>query len=295
MSPLAPLHTVSTSPLRKSIRRRLDMTLATLLTATVAVVTIASAVIARSELQHAQKLQAAALLEHLLAMRPQSESGLNSEIAKLSAHLRSSSATLVITAASAPKETTLVVERSILGMSGKVLRYESSGAQVAQVTRSIVFMHLLAGAVAVLMIIAAVEWTLRRRLFAPLQQFRNMLDEMATQGWSSTLPEVDAELAALRSALGNVGPALTARTLEWFRHEQRRESAAAVTRLRTIIEERVPAALARIEDITRGGRLSVLSLNEAYAAEEEMLTICAALTELQAVIDSPPAAREGHA
>ena len=295
MSTLAPLHVAGTAPPATSLRRRLDLTIAVLLATTVALLTIASGIMARTELLQGQQTQAAALLEHLLQMQPRSESELQTEIDKLAAHLESSGATLTVKDARSQTGTKLAVERAIHGMPGRVLQYEISNAQVSRLTRSLVAMHLVAGVVALIAIIGAVEWTLRRRLLAPLQRFRTMLDEMATQGWSSTLPEVDAELAALRSALGNVGPALTVRTLEWFRHEQRRESAAAATRLRTIIEERVPAALARIEDITRGGRLSVLSLNEVYAAEEEMLTICAALTELQAVIDSPPAAREGHA
>jgi HAMP domain-containing protein len=297
MSTLAQVHVAgTTAPPPTSLRRRLDVTIAALLAATVVILTIASGIMARLELVRAQEAQAAALLEHLLGMKPQSEPALRMEISKLAAHLDSSGATLSVRAANSRSANAgLTVERAIDGMPGRVLQYEISNAQVSRLTRSLVAMHLVAGVLALIAIIGAVEWTLRRRLLAPLRRFRIMLDEMATQGWTSTLPEVDAELAALRYALGNVGPALTARTLEWFRHEQRRESAAAVTRLRTIIEERVPAVLARIEDITRGGRPSVLSLNEAYAAEEEMLTICAALTELQAVIDSPPAAREGHA
>ena len=297
MSTLAPVHVARTAaPPAPSIRRRLDLTLTALLAATVVVLTVASGIMARVELVRVQNAQAAALLEHLLSMKPESEAALRLEINKLAAHLESSGATLAVKAAgSSTGNAGLTVERAIDGIPGRVLQYEISNAQVSRLTRSLVAMHVVAGALALVAIICAVEWTLRRRLVAPLRRFRTMLDEMATQGWSSTLPEVDAELAALRSALGNVGPALTARTLEWFRHEQRRESAAAATRLRTIIEERVPAALERIEHITRGGRLSVLSLNEAYAAEEEVLSICAALTELQAVIDSPPAAREGHA
>lgn len=296
MSTLAPVHVVgTTAPSPRSLRRRLDLTIAALLAVTVAVLTIASGIMARVELLEGQQAQAAALLEHLLQMQPRSEVELQTEIEKLSAHLKSSGATLAVKAADVQTDTKLTVERAIPGVPGRVLQYEISNAQVSRLTRSLVIMHLVAGALALIVIIVAVEWTLRRRLLAPLRRFRSMLDEMATQGWSSTLPDVDAELAALRSALGNVGPALTARTLEWFRHEQRRESAAAVTRLRNIIEVRVPAVIVRIAELTRGERLSVLSLNEAYAAEEEMLTICAALTELQAVIDSPPAAREGHA
>lgn len=297
MSTLAAVHVAGAkAPPPTSLRRRLDVTIAALLAATVVILTIASGIMARLELVSGQKAQAAALLEHLLGMKPQSEPALRMEINKLAAHLESSGATISVKAADSRRANGgLTVERAIDGMPGRVLQYEISNTQVSRLTRSLIAMHLVAGVLALIAIIGAVEWTLRRRLLVPLRRFRNMLDEMATEGWSSTLPEVDAELAALRSALGNVGPALTARTLEWFRHEQRRESAAAVTRLRTIIEERVPAVLERIEDITRGGRLSVLSLNEAYAAEEEMLTICTALTELQAVIDSPPAAREGHA
>ncbi len=296
MSTLAPVHVAgTTAPTPKSLRRRLDLTIAALLAATLAVLTGASGIMARVELLEGQAAQAAALLEHLLQMQPRSELELQTEIDKLSAHLESSGATLAVRDADSHTDSKLTVERAIPGMPGRVLQYEISNAQVSRQTRSLVIMHLVAGTLALIVIIVAVEWTMRRRFLAPLQRFRTMLDEMATQGWSSTLPEVDAELAALRSALGNVGPALTARTVEWFRHQQRRESAAAVTGLRTIIEERVPAVLERIEDITRGGRLSVLSLNEAYAAEEEMLTICAALAELQAVIDSPAAAREGHA
>jgi len=297
MSTLATVHLAGTTARpAMSLRRRLDLTIAVFLAMTVVVLTVASGIMARVELVRAQKAQAAALLEHLVGMTPHSEAALRLEIDKLAAHLETSGATLAVKAADARGgEAGLTVERAIDGMSGRVLQYQISNAQMARLTRSLVVTHVAAGALALVAIMGAVEWTLRRRLIAPLGRFRAMLDEMATQGWSSTSPEVDAELAALRYSLSNVGPALSARTLEWFRHKQRRESAAALTRLRIIVEERAPAVLERIQAITSGGRLSVLSLDEAYAAEEEVLMICAALTELQAVIDSPPAAREWRA
>jgi hypothetical protein len=279
-----------------SLRRRVDSVIAGILLLAIAVLTAASALVSRGEVLRGERLHAAALLDHLTGMPLRSEREMAAEIAKLSSYLTSVQAALTIVAEGAPGAEGLVIDRPFTSIGGRrLLRYTITEERVSRLTRSIVLMHVGAGTIALILMLGAVEWTLRRRLVVPLQLFRSRLDALAAGGWSTALPEVDAELAELRVSLGTVGPALTAKTLEWFRQQQHRESAAALTRIRNIIEERVPLVVERIERLTRSSRLSVLSLNEAYAAEEEMLAICAALEELQAVIDSPAPQREGHA
>ena len=278
-----------------SLRRRVDWAISVVFIAVIVALTAASAVVARREVFRGEQLHAAALLDHLTGMSIQSEDQLRSEIAKMSSYLTGVGASIALVDSRDAINDGLAVERPlVVAGARRMLRYTVSNERVARLNHSIVWMHLMAGLLALAVMVIAVEWTLRRRLLAPIESFRKQLDSLAAEGWSTPLPEVDTELADLRRSLSNVGPALTARTLEWFRDGQKHESAAAVMRIRDIVEERAPLVIERIERIA-GGRISVLSLNEAYAAEEEILVICSALAELQAIIDSPAPAREGHA
>lgn len=288
--------TVTSGRQPTSLRKRIDAIVVLVLVVAISVLTFASAIAARIELVREERLQAAALLDHLVAMPYTSQQELEREIANLAAIFGTAGGNISITdGAKAATGMRIVAERSLRGQPSRTLRYTTDGRRTAALTRSIVVMHVAAAAIGLSLLLIAIEWTLRRRLVEPLAVFRNSLDQIAASGRSVDLPAVDEELVTLRASLGSVGPAVTARTMAWFESERERERRVALARLRAILDERVPAVIDRIERITRGGRLSVLSLNEIYAAEEEVLSTYAALTELHAVIESPEQAREGHA
>jgi len=280
-----------------SLRHRMDLTVASIFVITVVVLTLTSAIAARNEVLRGERHHAEALLDHLSSMPAlRRVAAARSEIAHLQPYLARLGSRLDLVEPGSVMPSGLVVQRSLSeGRDAFILRYTVGARHVAELTRSIVAMHVAGGAVALAGVLLAVELTLRRRLVVPLLTIKMQLESLCRDGWFVAVPGVDDELAQLQRILGNVGPAVSAHTIEWIPRSTEHERDAAGRRIRDLIESRVPAAIDRIESLTRSGRLSVLSLDEAYAAEEEVLGIAAALVELRELLVSPRQPREGHA
>ena len=278
-------------------RHRMDIVVAAVFITTIVGLTVASAVTTRREVLRSELAHGTALLDHLASMPAlRTTAEIDTEIRHLQPYLSRVGSSLQLRGAETSRTGDLFIEKVLSQVVGRpTLQYAIGAARVAQLTRSVVAMHAIAGLIALLGVLLAVEWTLRQRLARPLKAIKRQLEVFGRDGWFVAVPEVDDELAQLQKAFGDVGPAVTARTLDWIRRETAHESAVAAKSIRQLMEIRVPAVFERIENVTRSGRLSVLSLNEAYAAEEELLGIAAALAELQAMMGSPARTSEGHA
>ena len=280
-----------------TLRHRMDIVVAVVFVTTTVGLTVASAVFTRSEVLRGELAHGTALLDHLASMPTlRTTVEIETEIRHLQPYLWRVGSSLQLRQAETSRTSDVFIEKVLSQVAGRpTLQYAIGEPRVAQVTRSIVAMHAIFGLIALFGVLLAVEWTLRRRLAGPLTAIRRQVEVFGRNGWFVAVPGVDDELAQLQKALVGVGPAVTARTLDWIRRETAHESAAAAKCIHQLMEFRVPAVFERIENVTRSGKLSVLSLNEAYAAEEELLGIAAALAELQAIIGSPSPTTEGHA
>ena len=112
-----------------------------------------------------------------------------------------------------------------------ILRYTILAPRIAQLTRSIIAMHVFGGVVALIIVLLAIEWTLRRRLLLPIAELKLQLESLCREGWFDAVPGLDEELAELQLSLGDVGPAVSGRTAEWMRRaaEHDRPAIAAAT------------------------------------------------------------------
>ena len=280
-----------------SLRQRMDLTVASIFVITVVVLTVMSAVATRNAVLRGERHHAQTLLDHLSStLELRRVPAARSEIARLQPYLARLGSRLELVEPGSVTPSGVVVQKSLSGgPNALVLRYTVGSRHIADLTRSIVVTHVMGGGVALAGVLLAVELTLRRRLVVPLLAIKMQLESLCRDGWFVAVPGVDDELAPLQRALGNVGPAVSAHTIEWMRRSTEHEKDAAGRRIRELMESRVPAAIDRIESLTRSGRLSLLSLDEAYAAEEEVLGIAAALVELRELLVSPRQSREGHA
>jgi len=113
------------------------------------------------------------------------------------------------------------------------LRYLLSRSRLAGAARRAVVFHAAHGALTLLLLLAGMEWILRRRLLAPLHQLSHQVNHMGLGGgWLPVLPETDAEMLEIRSAVRDLGPSLARQVDEWMEGEKRAAIALALGRVR---------------------------------------------------------------
>lgn len=222
---------------------------------TVGMLTVAGIRHTRALILEAEAGQARALLEHLGRM-PEFRSDLGTVRAHLD-HLRGSLDRAGGALAVRPRGEVQAGPRAgeVLAAIALPLRegtfemaYHSDGARVRAAMRRAVRTHLLYGIAGLAVLVAGVEWILRRRLLAPLRALSDQLARMRDGGgWLPRVPLTDGELAELASAVACLGPGLEGQVHEWVGAERRAGLALTAQYLRKLREPVDRAARAAVE------------------------------------------------
>ncbi len=281
---------------KESFRVRIDVAIGAIFAAAIVALTAATVIESRAELLRAERMHAVALVEHLARMVAggSSVSAMQEEITRLQKYVssRESTVELVPAGSPAPQRQTVLGERKV---PFGVLRYSVANERLSALTWRAILIHGLTASIALVLMLIIVELMLRRRVLQPLESFRRQINHISRGGgWTTVLPEVDAELQELRRAISRVGPALGAQTLAWIETERRATTALIVRRIRSILDHRLPALLANIERLAQSRSPSADRLLEACQAEEELLSIESALSDLETMVESPSPRKEGH-
>ncbi len=140
---------------------------------------------------------------------------------------------------STPPGTALVVTHPLQLPEGAFdLRYRVSDAYVSAAVRQAVLFQLVHAGLTFLLVMAGVDWILRRRLRDPLRALAHQIDHMrGGGGWYPLLPATDAECREIASAVAALGPGLASQVETWIRGEQRAAVATALGRVRRRVVE----------------------------------------------------------
>lgn len=228
---------------RTSLRLRVSLWNAGVISVTLAVLTGAAIHEERRQLVRAEAANASALLDHLVHM-PQFQE----DVATVRAHLELMRGSLraaggaldLVPRASRPAEAAnaeasgVIATRALALREGAFeLRYSSSGDRLEQTMWRSVAMHLLYGVVALAALLAGTEWILRANLLAPLRSLSRQIERMRDgHGWLSRVPPTDEELSSVAGAVADLGPALERQVHEWIEAERRSAVAQAIRNIR---------------------------------------------------------------
>jgi hypothetical protein len=165
------------------------------------------------------------------------------------------SVALVPTSAPVPTDERLLARRPLSYREGNYeLRYLLSRERFAATAREAVVFHAVHGVLTLLLLLAGMEWILRRRLLVPLHQLSHQVKHMgAGGGWQPVLPETDFEILEIRSAVRDLGPALAGQVDEWIQGEKRAAVALAISRLRAQLREPQRRALVLLGELQATG------------------------------------------
>jgi hypothetical protein len=96
--------------------------------------------------------------------------------------------------------------------------------------------HALAALVALL---GATEWILRRNLVVPLRALAHQIELIRDgRGWDPHLPPSDAEIGEVATSLERLGPSLERQVHEWIEAERRSAAASVLARLRSSLSQK---------------------------------------------------------
>lgn len=238
---------------RRSLRLRIGGWTVGVFTLTLALVTAAGILDDRRQLFRVQTEQARVLLAHLARM--QEFQGSFETAASSLALIRNSSAgsggsVELVPAARAAKGA--VVARQALSFGGESfeLRYLADVTRAREMTRRSVLLHVGHGLVALVILLAGMEWILRRNLIAPLRAMSHQVERMQNGGgWHPVLPPTDSELAELASAVKDLGPGLEEQVHQWVNAERRSAVTLALNRIRGGLKGSLRDAKALIGDL----------------------------------------------
>ena len=171
-----------------------------------------------------------------------------------------------------PPDGLLLAIRPIQFPEGRFeLRYILSQARFATAARRAVSFHAIHGALTLLLLLLGMEWILRRRLLAPLHQLSHQVNHMgAGGGWQLVLPETDAEILEIRTAVRDLGPSLAGQVDGWIQGEKRAAVALALAHLRERLREPQRRALMLLGDLQAAGAVTASGKAKARALTREI-------------------------
>lgn len=220
----------------RSLRLRIGGWTIAVFTLTLTLFTIAGIVEDRREMLGAQTQEARALIAHLSQMPEFRGSFENaaSHLALLRDSLVGMGGRLEIVRSTTEAESTLVARQTLSLAEGNFeLRYLGDAARLRDMTLRSIVMHVAHGVLTLIILLAGMEWILRRNLIAPLKTLSHQVDRMRRGGgWVPVIPPTDAELGGLAEAVRGLGPALEEQVHGWVNAERHAAVTLALGRLR---------------------------------------------------------------
>jgi hypothetical protein len=207
----------------------------------------------RQQLLAAQAEQGRALLTHLSLMG-EFQGGVETAVSHLSAlrdSLVGSGGSLELVPAAKPAENDVVARQTLSLATGTFeLRYVGNAARLRALTRRSVLLHVAHGVLTLAILLAGMEWILRRNLIAPLRSLSHQVDRMRHGGgWAPVIPPTDVELGGLAEAVRGLGPALEEQVHQWVNAERRSAVALALNHIRAGLRGSLRDAQALIGDL----------------------------------------------
>ncbi|HTP51142.1 MAG TPA: hypothetical protein VMK42_10615 [Anaeromyxobacteraceae bacterium] len=183
-----------------------------------------------------------------------------------------------------PSDGILLATREMRFPEGPLeLRYILGRARLAATARRAVLFHVAHAALTLLLLLAGMEWILRRRLLAPLRQLSHQVAYMGSGGgWEPVLPEMDDEIVEIRTAVRDLGPSLAGQVDVWMEGEKGAVVALALARLRERLRSPQRRALVLLSDLQAMGSLTPSGKAKARALTREMEAISRIIDETEA-------------
>lgn len=162
------------------------------------------------------------------------------------------------------------------------LVYRMDPARLADIARGSARVHLVLGALALVVLLLGTQWILRRRLLATVDALTLQVHHMGRGvGWRPHVPPTDSELAGLAASLGDLGPALEAQVREWVDAERRAGEAQLLGRLRRQQSPHQARALLLLGDLHARGLVLAPGVHELRSAVSEVERASAVLDALE--------------
>lgn len=182
-----------------------------------------------------------------------------------------------------PADARLLARRPLPYREGNYeLRYLLSRERFTAAARDAIAFHAVHGVLTLLLLLAGMEWILRRRLLAPLHQLSHQVNHMgAGGGWQPVLPDADSEILEIRSAVQDLGPALAGQVDEWIQGEKRAAVALAICRLRARLREPQRRALVLLGDLQATGGVTPAGKARTRALTREVEALSRVLDEAE--------------
>lgn len=266
-----------------SLRLRFGAWLSAVLVIVMAGMTGLTGFSARRNLIEAERLHAAALLDHLVQMESFTNGieAARRDLAAFTHYLRDSGVRVDLVSVRSPEHERVVeipvAERLVtIGGDRWVLRYSLERERIASTLRRTIAMHLGYALAAILAAVFVAEWVLRRHVLGPLGAVRNQLDNVgAGHGWLTVVPDVDRELGPLTNAVRSLGPALERQVWEWIETDRRANAALLLARVRGHAAAplvRASGAAAALSPLRKPEAARILELRDALVGVEKALS-----------------------
>lgn len=238
MRPYTP-STAQTTTRRSSLRARLRRSIFAVVVVTLAAFTGAAIVEERRLFDESASLHATPLLEHLAHM-PEFAAGIRSGDARAGlSHapvgVGGSRVDLLAPGDGGSSLWPVVARRPVDLADGTFeLQYRVDPTHARRAIRRAVAIHVAHALAALLALVGATEWILRRNLVAPLRALAHQIELIRDgRGWDPHLTPSDAEIAEVAASLQQLGPSLERQVHEWLEAERRAAVASVLARLRS--------------------------------------------------------------
>jgi hypothetical protein len=221
---------------RWSLRLRVGGWTVVVFTLALTLFTIVGILEDRRQILRAQAEQGRALLTHLSLMgefRGDVPTA-NSHLALLRDSLVGTGGSLELVPATKEAKNGLVARQLLPLAEGSFeLRYVGDVTRLRELTRRSVLLHVAHGVVTLAILLAGMEWILRRNLIAPLRSLSREVDRMRHGGgWAPVIPPIDVELGGLAEAVKGLGPALEGQVHQWVNAERHAAVTLALSHIR---------------------------------------------------------------
>lgn len=224
---------------RSSLRARLRRSIFAVVVVTLGAFTGAAIIEERRLSEESASLHATLLLAHLSHM-PEFAPGTRSGDARASlSHALSGAAVSrvdLLAAGDSRSSTWPVVARRTVRLADGTfeLQYRVDPAHTRHAVWRAVAIHAAHALAALVALLGATEWILRRNLVVPLRALAHQIELIRDgRGWDPHLPPSDAEIGEVATSLERLGPSLERQVHEWIEAERRSAVASVLARLRS--------------------------------------------------------------
>ncbi|MCL4822333.1 MAG: hypothetical protein KJ067_24660 [Vicinamibacteria bacterium] len=229
---------------RSSLRARLRKSIFAVVVVTLGAFTGAAIVEERRLSEESASLHATLLLAHLAHMpefAPETRSG--DARASLSHSLFGATVSRVDLLAAGDSRSSawpVVARRPVRLADGMFeLQYRVDPAHTQHAVWRTVAIHAAHALAALVALLGATEWILRRNLVVPLRALAHQIELIRDgRGWDPHLPPSDAEIGEVATSLEQLGPSLERQVHEWIEAERRSAAASVLARLRSSLSQK---------------------------------------------------------